>query len=291
MQVPVYGYTISEDGLKLAYRDFSSISSNDEIPVVCLPGLTRNVRDFEPIAKRISESAKRPRRVICLDYRGRGRSEWSADPATYNIVTEARDVLAVLDQIGVQRAIFIGTSRGGLIIHILAQIACERIAAVVLNDVGPELGVEGLREIQAYLKEAAPLRDWPSAIAAVKLLHGPAFPALSDSDWQEFSRAIYTETEDGIVADCDPAIANSFAAMNLDKAIPDLWSQFDLLRPIPMLLVRGEHSKLLTMAIAAAMQDRHGNCQLLLAKGQGHAPLLQMAEVERKILDFLDQLP
>ncbi|MFD1746222.1 alpha/beta fold hydrolase [Rhizobium helianthi] len=287
-----FGYLTSDDGLRLAYREFPATgSAAPDLPVVCLPGLTRNSRDFEPLARQISQSAKRPRRVICLDYRGRGRSDWAGDKTSYNIVTEARDVLKAMDHLDLERAIFIGTSRGGLIMHILAQMALERMAAGILNDVGPELGVEGLREIQAYLKEAEPLPDWKSATEGLKALHGSAFPALSSGDWEEFAEAIFRETEKGIVPDCDPAIGQAFAAMNLDKAIPDLWPQFDLMAGLPLLLIRGVNSKLLTASITQAMQARHTQMAVILAKGQGHAPLLHLGEVQPALQSFLDTLP
>nr|WP_210300775.1 alpha/beta hydrolase [Rhizobium rhizoryzae] len=254
-----------------------------------MAGLTRNSRDFHAFAKRVSGDPIKPRSVICIDYRGRGASDRAEDPATYSIFTEAQDCLLVLDALGITQAIFVGTSRGGLILHILAQLAPDRIAAVMLNDVGPELGLEGLKLIQSYLGEGntSAIPDWASAAEQLSRVHGAAFPALEPSDWQDMARAIYTEQGGQIVPDCDPAIARAFASMDLEQPLPHLWTQFDLLNDRPMMVVRGEHSTLLTEQIVASMQDRHPELRVVTAAGQGHAPLLHKPQVYDALLDFL----
>ncbi len=283
-------FVTSSDGTRIAYRTYRNHEpSSEALPVVCLAGLTRNSRDFHAFAKRVSGDPIKPRSVICIDYRGRGASDRAEDPATYSIFTEAQDCLLVLDALGITQAIYVGTSRGGLILHILAQLAPDRIAAVMLNDVGPELGLEGLKLIQSYLGEGntSAIPDWASAAEQLSLVHGAAFPALEPSDWRDMARAIYTEQGGQIVPDCDPAIARAFASMDLEQPLPHLWTQFDLLNDRPMMVVRGEHSTLLTEQIVASMQDRHPELRVVTAAGQGHAPLLHKPQVYDALLDFL----
>lgn len=283
-------FVTSSDGTRIAYRTYRKHEpSSEALPVVCLAGLTRNSRDFHAFAERVTGDPIKPRSVICIDYRGRGASDRAEDPATYSIFTEAQDCLLVLDALGITQAIFVGTSRGGLILHILAQLAPQRIAAVVLNDVGPELGLEGLKLIQSYLGEGntSAIPDWASAAEQLSRVHGAAFPALEPSDWQDMARAIYTEQDGQIVPDCDPAIALAFASMDLQQPLPHLWTQFDLLNDRPMMVVRGEHSTLLTEQIVASMQDRKPELRVVTAADQGHAPLLHKPQVCDALLEFL----
>ncbi|WP_246658302.1 alpha/beta hydrolase [Rhizobium sp. FKY42] len=274
----------------MAYHVYAPNNAvSDALPLVCLAGITRNSRDFRVFAETVASDPIKPRTVICIDYRGRGASDRAEDAATYSILTEAQDCLLVLDTLGITQAIFIGTSRGGLILHILAQLAPERITAAVLNDVGPELGLEGLQLIQSYLSQGntSTIPDWASAAQQLSRLHGAAFPALEPSDWQDMAHAIYTEHGGKIVPDCDPAIPLAFASIDLEQSLPHLWSQFDLLSDRPMMVVRGEHSTLLTEPIVASMKDRHPKLRVLTAAGQGHAPLLHKPQVRDDLVAFL----
>lgn len=279
------------DGTQLGYRLYApaaeAAASPNTLPVICLPGLTRNARDFHPLAKRIITDPKRPRSVVCIDYRGRGSSGRAIDKASYTVATEAQDVMAVLDHLAIDRALFIGTSRGGLILHVLAALAPERLAAIVFNDIGPELGIEGLRQIQDYLRAPRRLATWRDAREDLKRVHGAAFPCLGETDWAEMAEAIYTQDENGIVADCDPAIAAAFAAADLTPPLPALWAQFDQFPDIPMLVIRGEHSRLLTADTVAAMAARRPSLQAVVAPGQGHAPLLHRPEIAAPLGAFL----
>lgn len=290
MQGYKLGGVAAADGVRLSYRIYAPSHQDPPIlPVVCLAGLTRNARDFHDIATIIASDPIRPRQVVCLDYRGRGNSDRANDAATYNVLTEAQDSLRVLDELQIQRAIFIGTSRGGLILHVLAQLSPDRIAALVLNDVGPELAPLGLAEIQAYLNkgETKPLSDWKSAEHHLVKTHGQAFPALTEADWTEWAKAVLIEEAGQIVPDCDPAIAAAFVKLDLSQPLPDLWQQFELLTTKPMLVIRGENSSLLTDAIVAKMAEKHPSLQAVLAAGQGHAPLLHKHPVCEQLLSYL----
>ncbi|PTM98715.1 alpha/beta fold hydrolase [Mycoplana dimorpha] len=277
------------DGLLLYARDYRSRdpAAARRTPVVCLAGLSRNCRDFHPLASLIAAGDDSGRRVITLDYRGRGRSAWDGEKANYNLSVECSDVLAVMTALGIDRAAFIGTSRGGLILHLLAATRPEAVAAVVLNDIGPVIEAEGLREIARYLGGDERPRSWDEAAGILRKTHGAAFPALTDADWQDMARAIYAERDGRIVADFDPAIAAQLRTLDLSRPLPDLWPQFDAFRAMPLMAIRGEHSRLLSAETFAAMATRQPHLRGYTARGQGHAPLLHKPDVFTALLDFL----
>ncbi|SMD11427.1 alpha/beta hydrolase [Rhizobium sp. RU36D] len=277
------------DGLTLYARIYGD--TNPGVPVVCLPGLTRNSRDFHRLALMLSQQATPPRRVICLDYRGRGRSERDPDPSHYNLIVEAGDVIAACARFGAEPAHFIGTSRGGLTLHLLGQMKPELLKSVVLNDIGPVLGVEGLRHIKAYLSASDLPQNWQDAARRLAAVHATAFHILQEEDWQEMADALYREDNGAIIADFDPAIAEPFKTMDLTGDVPDLWPQFETLRDVPVLVIRGENSKLLSEETVAEMSARHPDLQGLVAKGQGHAPLLHVGGLDGAIEMFLHRLP
>jgi len=275
------------DGLRLHARDYGSAHSGT-LPVICLPGLTRNSRDFHQLALVLSTNPQSPRRVIALDYRGRGLSDWDHNKANYNIAVEAQDVLALCETLGIHRAIFIGTSRGGLILHLIAAMKPELLAGVVLNDVGPVLELAGLRHIQDYLGRARRPDSWDDAGRMLRELHGSDFAALSVPDWQEMAQAIYRETGDGIVSDFDPAIGEAMKAADFSKPLPDLWTQFEAMMVAPLLVVRGENSKLLSEETVAEMLRRHPDSARLTARQQGHAPLLHVDSIPSQVERFIE---
>ncbi len=281
----------SSDGIMLYARDYGGDApgAQERLPVVCLAGLTRNSRDFHPLAVILSSDTLSPRRVITIDTRGRGESSWDSDHARYTVLHEAGDVLAVLAALGISRAAFIGTSRGGLILHLLAALQPQLLGAVILNDVGPAIGLEGLRHIQSYLAQRPAYASLGAAAASLKLVHGPAFPRLTDADWMEFAQATLKETDGRYEPDHDPAIAEATAALDLNQPLPELWDQFDLFRANPLMTIRGENSVLLTPEILARMQDRNPHMAVLLVADQGHAPLLHLEGTPAVIGTFLNR--
>ena len=272
------------DGLKLHVRIYGE--TNPGIPVVCLPGLTRNLLDFEDLG-RILAAAPFCRRVVAISSRGRGLSDRDPQPERYTIPVEAGDVISVLDQLGIESAAFIGTSRGGLILHVLAMTHLDRIERLVLNDIGPVLEVEGLRQIQGYLGSRPGPKSFSDAAEILKATHGAEFPALDDEDWAGMAQALYREIDGRLVADFDPAIAAQFRAADFSQPLPDLWAQFDLLVEKPVMVVRGEYSRLLSPETVAEMPRRHPQCLAVTAEGQGHAPLLHLDGLAEQIGSFL----
>lgn len=278
------------DGLSLYARDYRALSgdSAQKIPVVCLAGLSRNSRDFRQFAIALRE--RTGRRVIALDYRGRGRSAWDDNKANYNIATECGDVLSALSALSIDRAVFVGTSRGGLILHVLASSRRDVMAGAVLNDIGPVIEPAGLREIATYLNRGERPRDWAQAAAFLRATHGATFSVLSDEDWRDMAEAIHVEKDGGIHADFDPAIAQQLLTLDFESPLPDLWAQFEAFGRIPLMAIRGEHSTLLSAQTLAEMSARHPGLRRHLATGQGHAPLLHKQDVLSAVAGFMDPL-
>lgn len=273
------------DGLSLNFRDYGADLAGR--PVVCLPGLTRNARDFHQLALKLSQGTA-PRRVIAIDSRGRGLSDHDPDKSRYTIGVEAADVLTVLDMLGIGVADFIGTSRGGLILHLLAVSHPERLGRIVLNDIGPVLEVEGLRQIQDYLGHESAPDNLDEAAERLRTVHGAAFPALSPADWQDMAEAIYRKIDGKVRSDFDPAIARQFAAADLSQPFPDLWANFAGFEGKPLMTIRGETSRLLSEETLAEMGRRHGTMVALTAAGQGHAPVLHIDQIDEAVAAFLE---
>ncbi len=276
------------DELRLHVRVYGA--RNDGLPVICLPGLSRNSRDFHQLALQLSTQPSAPLRVMTIDSRGRGLSDRDEKTERYTVATEAQDVVAVLDHFGIDRALFIGTSRGGLILHVLAATHPERLAGIVLNDIGPVIEIEGLKQIQAYLGRERHPADFDDAAAILKETHGASFPALEDADWRDMADAIYRDIDGDLVADFDPAIAEQFRAADLSQPLPDLWAQFDLFRTLPLMAIRGATSRLLSQETAEAMAKRHPEMRLLIVPGQGHAPILHLGDIPSKLHAFLSTI-
>lgn len=272
----------SRDGLHLAGRLYGSLTPG-VLPLVCLPGLSRNARDFHALAGILARDADRPP-VVALDYRGRGRSAWAQDAVRYSVAVEAEDVLTGLAHLGIKRAVFVGTSRGALIVQVLAMIRPSVLAGAVLNDAGPRLEAEGLRSIRAQFGRGGPFAAWEAAAAHLALIHGPAFPALARADFSRMAEAMFVETADGIVPDHDPRLAEQLSLLDLDQPLPELWPAFDALAPAPLLVIRGAHSGVLSRATVREMQARHPDIRAIEVPGQGHAPLLETGNLPLEIL-------
>ncbi|MGO6817010.1 alpha/beta fold hydrolase [Rhizobium leguminosarum] len=281
-------YTTS-DGLRLYARDYLSdqAATAGRLPVLCLPGLTRNTRDFHPLALLLSRDTTVPRRVIALDSRGRGNSAWDDNKANYNLAIEAGDVIAACAALGIERAIFIGTSRGGLILHLIAATRPDLLEAVILNDIGPVLEAEGLARIRDYLNSVRRPADWNEAAVILKENHGASFTALAEQDWREMALALYRDIGGRPVADFDPAIAAALKSIDLSQPLPDLWGQFESLSRLPLMLIRGENTSLLSQESAGEMARRHSRLILHAAEGQGHAPLLHLGNIPTALRAFL----
>ncbi len=263
------------DGLSLHARDYAAAAGPARAPVICIHGLTRNARDFEALAPRL---AAKGRRVLAVDVRGRGQSSWDPDPSRYVPPVYAGDILALMDALAIARAVFIGTSMGGLITLVVAAMRPTAIAAAVLNDVGPELAPEGLARIGGYVGGGAPIADWEGAAAYAKRLNEVAFPAYGSADWMAFARRLFSDREGVPVLDYDPGISAAFKKTELkpgeEPPPPDLWPLFDTLSKRPLLTIRGETSDILSPAIAEHMRLAAPDMAYAEVSAIGHAPML-----------------
>lgn len=275
------------DDLTLYVRDYAPLLPETGLPVICLHGLTRNSRDFEVIAPRIAALG---RRVIAPDMRGRGQSANDPDPAHYVPAVYAQDVLKLMDALEIPKAVFVGTSMGGLITLVIAANAPDRIAASVLNDVGPKLSLEGLSRIAGYVGRIEAYESWEQASGAVRAINGSAFPERLDDDafWLAMARRTFHERDDGkLEFDYDPHIALAFADFDEDAPPPDLTPLFDSLAQKPMLSVRGAISDLFSEEVVAFMRERKPDLETVSIENVGHAPMLDEPEAWDALLDFL----
>lgn len=279
----------SKDGLLLYARDYPGASGSARLPVICLHGLTRNSKDFEDVAPRL---AAQGRRVLVPDVRGRGRSQRDPMPEHYHPKVYARDVLRLMDALGVGRAIFVGTSMGGLITMTIAALRRAAIAAAILNDVGPEIGRAGIERIMSYAGKSAPVESWEQAADYVRMTSGVAFPANSDKDWAAFARRTFRDEGGRPVLDYDPAImvpAGTRPPRTRSLVATFLFRR--LAAGCPTLLIRGELSDLITREIADRMKRSASSLQVAAVPGVGHAPTLTEPEAVRAIDEFLAAVP
>jgi pimeloyl-ACP methyl ester carboxylesterase len=275
------GGFLVRDGLRLHYRDYPG--SEERPPLLCLPGLTRNARDFEGFAQHHS-----PRfRVLALDFRGRGESDYDPQPIRYNPLTYAGDVLQFLDHAKVERAIFVGTSLGGLVTMALAKLAPQRIAAAILNDVGPDLSQAGLDRIKGYVGKLVRFADWDEAASAVAAINQNVSASYTHTDWVGIARRLCREQNGRIVFDYDVGIALPFNAPNGATPNIDMWPLFAALAQKPLLVVRGERSDLLSADAVERMRKTAPDAQFVVVPGVGHAPTLEEPEAVAAIEAFL----
>ena len=271
------------DGLKLHYRDYPG--SADKPPILCLPGLTRNAKDFADLAERYS-----PRfRVLAPDFRGRGMSEYDPVPARYLPPTYTHDVIELMDQLAIDQAIFVGTSLGGLVTMLMAVMAPQRIAASILNDIGPEIADAGVDRIKTYVGKGVRFSSWDEAAEIVAANNRHAFEGYEHEDWLRMAQRNCREENGEIVFDYDQAIAQPF---NSDAPAPefDMWPLFSALAQKPLLVIRGAKSDLLSAEALEKMHAAAPHMRSAVVAGVGHAPELNEPEAVAAIDTFLSEL-
>lgn len=264
-------YWTSRDGLSLHYRDYPGRS--DRPPILMLHGLTRNSRDFENAAARYAGDW----RVLAVDFRGRGLSDPDPVSARYAPPTYAMDVLQLLDEQGIDRALFLGTSLGGLVTMTVASVAPQRIAGVILNDIGPELDASGIDRIRTYVGKPVLFRDWADAAGQLQAKHGEVHPAYGKAEWLRYARRVCRETDDGVAFDYDMAIGEPFNQGDTG-VIADAWPLYRALAGRPVLVLKGEFTDLLSDGVLERMAREIPDVEVVTVPGVGHAPDLDEPE-------------
>ncbi len=269
----------SNDGLRLYARDYPG-PKPDSAVLLCLAGLTRSSKDFDGLATALCTSY----RVICPDQRGRGRSAKDHQPARYRPDVYVSDMARLLDVLAVPSVSVIGTSLGGMMGILLTVSQPGRVKTLIINDMGPVINPVGIARITSYVGKSAPVKTWADAIAQTKSTNGVAFPNYADAQWAAMARNLYIQEGTTPVLDYDPAIAQGFGA---GTATPDLWSLFDAMPPLPLMVIRGELTDILSLETLAEMQRRRPQMQVAHVADVGHAPMLDEPAARAAIVSFL----
>lgn len=280
----VDNYWWSKDGLRLHYRDYPG--PMEKPVIVCLPGLTRNARDFDALATRLAGEW----RVLAVEFRGRGESAYAKDAMTYVPLTYVQDVEALLTELAVPRVILLGTSLGGIVSMILASMDRERIAGVILNDIGPDIEPSGLERIRGYVGRTGPWPTWLHAARWLSENNAFAYPNYDLNDWLVMAKRAFRLTSTGrIVADYDKKISEPFRLAG-GEAGQDLWPVLTGMGTVPTLILHGELSDVLSEATAKAMVAKLPNARYVNVPGVGHAPALDEPSALAAIDAFLPAL-
>src|SRR5262249_9350279 len=283
------GYSLfvsAQDGLRLHVRAHGA-RTNRALPVVCLPGLARTTADFDTLAVALASDRERPRRVLALDYRGRGKTDYDRNPANYNLQGELADVLSVLTPLDIGRGAFVGTSRGGILTMLLARAPPAPSAGCVLHDIGPVIELEGLVRIKTYVGKLPQLSSFPAAADALRRRFANQFPKWSGDDWLTFARQTFKDAGGRLVPDYDPKLATILKAIGPAQPLPTLWKEFDALGSVPVMVIRGANSDILSQATVEAMGKRRGALEVVEVPDEGHAPRLADSLTIGRIAAFI----
>jgi len=278
-------FVAARNGLRLHVREYGPRGAT-VLPVVCLPGLTRTVADFDALAPALAAGGS-PRRVIAVDSRGRGRSEYDRDPANYNVATELADVVTVLSALGIGRAVFVGSSRGGILTMLLGAAQPITVAGAVLHDIGPVVEPEGLARIKSYVGKLPQPHGFAEGAEILRRLSAAQFPHLTAAQWRQAAQRTWQIKDGELVPTYDVRLADALAALDVERPLPPLWREFDALSGVPILVVRGANSDILSPATVAAMAARHPGMEFIEVADQGHVPLLEGDALLRRIGEFV----
>lgn len=276
------------DGLRLHARCYGRGSARGT-PVVCLPGLARTAADFEALASALADEGAHPRRVVALDYRGRGLSDYDRDPRNYSLQIELADVIAVVTALDTLPAIFVGTSRGGILAMLLAAVRPTAIAGVVLNDIGPMIEWQGLMRIKSYVGKLPQPRNFGEGAEILRRLFSAQFPKLGHDDWLASAHRAFKEEKGRLVTTYDVKLAKAMEGVEPEQPVASLWKEFDALSALPVMVIRGANSDILSAETVEAMRARRAALDTLEVPDQGHAPLLAEAGTIRRIAAFVSR--
>ena len=281
--LPLSTFVTAQDGLALHVLGFGPRATGLK-PIVCLPGFSRTAEDFTALARALAADG---RRVLALDSRGRGRSQFDPDPDKYSLAVELNDLITVLTAAEAMPAVLIGSSRGGLLIMLLAVQRPTAIAGAVLNDIGPVIETKGLLRIKGYVGKLPAPRTLQEGAEILRRMSEDQFPKLTEADWLGAARRTWREDTNGLTLTYDPRLAEAFAAFTPDAAPPPIWDQFDALAQVPLMVIRGANSDILGAGTVDAMRARRQQMESVEVPDQGHTPLLAEADVIARIAAFV----
>jgi pimeloyl-ACP methyl ester carboxylesterase len=253
--------------------------------VVCLPGLTRTVADFDALAPALASD--RGRRVIAVESRGRGQSDYDRDPANYNVAVELNDVVTVLNKLAIGPAVFVGSSRGGILTMLMAVAAPEKLAGAVLHDIGPLIELKGLLRIKSYVGTLPRPSSFSEGAEILRSNSQEQFPSLGAEQWLAAAHRTWRIEHDRLVPTYDTRLAETLAGIDDEHPLPTLWNEFDALSRVPLLVIRGANSNILSAATVSAMRARHPKMQSIEVADQGHVPVLEGNDIIRPIVEFV----
>jgi pimeloyl-ACP methyl ester carboxylesterase len=277
-------FVTSHDGLRIHVREYGTRSAPG-LAVVCLPGLARTAADFDVLAPALAAGPPE-RHVVAIDLRGRGHSDHDTDHANYNCTVELADIVSVLIALGIGPAMFVGSSRGGVLTMMLATVHPTAIAGVVLHDVGPVTEAKGVARLRGYLGKLPRPRTFEEGAEILRRLLSAQFPKLTAEQWLAGARRAWYLKEGALKPAYDIGIAHALSGIDIELPIPSLWHEFDALAAVPMLVIRGANSDILSAATVEAMRERRTTMEVIEVADQGHAPLLE-GELVRQIAGFV----
>jgi pimeloyl-ACP methyl ester carboxylesterase len=267
-------FVSAADGLRLYARDYGPrvVLGSPACPVVCLPGLARTSEDFHELAILLSQDKRRPRRVIALDYRGRGKSEWDENWRNYDVRVEMADTLQVLVAAGVEAGVFVGTSRGGLITMALSALRPTLLRGAVLNDIGPVIDGKGLVRIRSYVGKLPAPRNFAEGAELLRRMSDAQFPRFTEEQWQRMARGTWRDEGGKLASNYDPRLMKTLESIDLEMPLPVLWPLFEGLKNAPVLVLRGSNSDILSANTLDQMRRTHPHLDTITVPDQGHAP-------------------
>ncbi len=283
--MPADVFVTAQDGLRLHVREYGPRTAA-ALPVVCLPGLARTVADFDALAPALANGDP-ARRVIAIDLRGRGQSDYDRNPENYNVAVELGDVVTVLTALEIGEAVFIGSSRGGILTMLLGVAHPTAIAGVVLHDIGPVIEQKGLARIKSYVGKLPQPRNFAEGADILRRLFDAQFPAVTSEQWLAAARRTWKMDDGELKPTYDVRLARTLAEVDIERPLPSMWNEFDALARVPILVIRGVNSDILSAATLTAMHAHHPGMQSVEIADQGHVPLLDSPDLIERIAAFV----